>query len=100
GSQLFTINPNTGAGALVGNMNLPTGYSATDLSWNPVTTQMQMIAANGTANPAQLYTVNLASGAATLVGNITGLSGSLDIGLADHSARVEYAHRLLSDRLD
>jgi hypothetical protein len=96
GSQLFTINPNTGAGALVGNMNLPTGYSATDLSWNPVTNQMQMIAANGTANPAQLYTVNLASGAATLVGNITGLSGSLDIGLATNSAGVNYVHDIVT----
>jgi len=99
GSQLFTINPNTGAGALVGNMNLPTGYSATDLSWNPVTNQMQMIAANGTANPAQLYTVNLASGAATLVGNITGLSGSLDIGLATNSAGVNYVHDIVTDRM-
>src|SRR5215213_8752850 len=68
GSQLFKVNPANGNASLVGNMSLPTGYAATDLSWNPVLGQMMMVAANGTANPPQLYTVNLGSGAATLVG--------------------------------
>jgi hypothetical protein len=99
GSQLFTVNTATGAATLVGNMNLPAGYAATDLSWNPVTNQMLMIAANGTANPGQLYTVNLGNGAATLVGNITGVQGSLDIGLASNSAGVNYIHDLVTDRM-
>jgi len=99
GSQLFSVNKNTGAATLVGNCNLPAGYSATDLSWNPVTQQMLMVAANGTAVPNQLYSMNLATGAATLIGNITGVTGSLDVGLASNSLGVNYLHDIVTDRM-
>jgi hypothetical protein len=101
GSQLFTVNPANGNATLVGNMNLPTGYAATDLSWNSTLGQMMMIAAAGTTNPMQLYTVNLGTGAATLVGNISGAGtpGSLDVGLATNSAGVNFIHDLVSDRM-
>jgi hypothetical protein len=101
GSQLFTVNPANGNAVLVGNMNLPAGYAATDMSWNPVLGQMMMIAAAGTANPMQLYTVNLGNGAATLVGNISGAGtpGSLDVGLASNSAGINFVHDIVSDRM-
>ena len=99
GSQLFSVNKNTGASTLIGNCNLPTGYAATDLSWNPVSQQMFMIAANGTTNPNRLYTVNLGTGAANLIGDITGIAGGLDVGLASNSAGVNYLHDIVSDRM-
>jgi len=98
GSQLFSISTVNGAATLIGNCGLPAGYAATDLSWNPTTGQMQMIAANGTANPGQLYTVSLATGAAALVGNIN-LAGSLDIGLATSSTGQNYLHDIVTDRM-
>jgi hypothetical protein len=99
GSQLFKVNPANGAATLVGNCNLPAGYSATDLSWTPVTNQMQMVAANGTAVPNQVYTINLTTGAATLVGNVTGVTGMLDVGMATNSAGVNYLHDIVTDRM-
>jgi len=99
GTQLFRVNPVNGNATLVGNVPLPAGYSATDLSWNPATNQMQMIAAAGTANPNNLYTLNLATGAPTLVGAITGMPGALDVGLATNSAGQNFLHDIVSDRM-
>jgi hypothetical protein len=98
GSQLYQINPNTGAGVLVGSMNLPQGVACTDMSWNPVTQQMLMIGNQGTATN-NLYTINLGTGAATLVGAISGITGGLDIGLASNSAGVNYVHDIVGDRM-
>jgi hypothetical protein len=99
GSQLFSVNPANGNATLIGNMNLPAGYAATDLSWNPVAGQMMMIAAAGTANPPKLYTMNLGTGLANFVGDITGAPGSLDVGLASNSAGVNFMHDIVTDRM-
>jgi hypothetical protein len=99
GSQIFQVNPNTGAATLVGATGLPGTNSIADLSWNPVTGQMQAVS-NAGGGVAQLHTINLATGAATLVGNITGLpAGNLEIGLATNSAGVNFVHNLADDRM-
>jgi hypothetical protein len=94
GSQLYTINQNTGAATLVGPTGLPGTAALTDLSWNPVLGQMQAITAAGA-----LYNLNLANGAATLVGNITGITGGLDIGMSTNSLGVIHIHDLVSDQM-
>jgi len=99
GSQFYSVNKTNGQATLIGNMGLPTGYAATDMSWNPVTNQMLMVAANGTAVPNNLYTVNLATGAATLIGAISGVTGSLDVGLASNSVGVNFLHDIVNDRM-
>lgn len=101
GSQLFTINTGTGAATLIGSLGLPTGLTVSDLSWNPVSGQMQaLVTSNGTAGPHSLWTVNLATAAATLVGNITGLGAtSLPVGMATSSGGVNFLHNLVDDRM-
>lgn len=100
GSKLYTINTTTGAGTLVGSMGLPNGTNVTDLSWNPVTGQMQALTNFGnTVGPNSLYTVNLGTGAASLVGAITGLAGGLAIGLSTNNAGVSFIHDLVTDRM-
>jgi hypothetical protein len=94
GSQLFTINTTNGAATLVGNTGLTAANALTDLSWNPVTGQMQAIAGNG-----NFYTLNLTNGAATFVGTVTGITGGLDIGLSTNSLGVNHVHDLVSDRM-
>jgi hypothetical protein len=99
GSELFTINQTTGAATLVGNLGLGTANAVADMSFNPVTNQMQVVT-NVTGVGAQLHTVNLATGAATLVGAITGLpAGNLEIGLATNSAGQNFIHNIADDRM-
>jgi hypothetical protein len=98
GSELFTINQTTGAATLVGNLGLGTANAVADMSWNPVTNQMQVVTNN--AGTAELRTVNLSTGASALVGAITGLpAGQLEIGLATNSAGVNFIHNIQDDRM-
>jgi hypothetical protein len=97
GSKLYRVNTTNGAATLVGSMGLPTGDNVTDLSWNRVTQQMLALTYNGSIS--NLYNVNLNTGASSLIGQITGVPGSLDIGLASNSAGVNYVHDLVNDRM-
>jgi hypothetical protein len=97
GSKLYRVSTTNGAATLVGSMNLPTGDNVTDLSWNPVTQQMLALTYNGSIS--NLYNVSLTTGAGSLIGQITGVPGSLDIGLASNSAGVNYVHDLVNDRM-
>lgn len=99
GSSLYTVNTATGAATLVGPTGLLSTNGISDLSWNPVTGQMQAIS-NAGAGVAQLHTINLATGQATLVGPITGLpAGNLEIGMATNSAGVNFLHNIADDRM-
>lgn len=105
--RLFNIDINTGTATLIGSLGLPAGFSANDLSWNPVAQQMQMVATNnvvGAGRITNLYNVNLTTGAAALVGSITGLPVSpntdqLPVGLATDSSGVNFLHDIVSDRM-
>jgi len=98
GTRLYSVSTANGAATVIGTgAGILAGDAATDLSWNPVLGQMQMITYNGTVN--NLYTLNLTTGAGTLIGTITGAAGGLDIGLATSSAGVNYLHDIVTDRM-
>ena len=98
GSELMTINQTTGAATVVGNLGLGTANAVADMSYNPVTGQMQVVTNN--AGTAELRTVNLSNGASTLIGAITGLpTGHLEIGLATNAAGVNFIHNIADDRM-
>jgi len=99
GSKLYTVNPGTGACTLVGSLGLSSTNDVTDMSWNPVTNQMQATTYDSATGNNNLYTLNLATGAATLVGTISGVAGGLSIGLATSSTGQNYLHDLATDRM-
>jgi hypothetical protein len=97
GSELYKINPNTGAATVVGNMDLDAGEAATDLSWNPITHEMQVLTYNGTTN--WLYDVDLGSGQVYGIGQITGLKNGVALGLATDAAGINYIQDVTSDEM-
>jgi hypothetical protein len=106
-NNFYSVNTNTGAASLIGNLGLPTGFAAADMSYNPVTGNMQVLANNnvvGAGRIVRLYNVNVGTGAATLIGDVTGLpipgqTDQLQIGLATNAAGTNFLHDLVSDRM-
>lgn len=97
GSKLYKVSTTTGAATLVGSLGLTAG-SVNDLSWNPVTGQMQALVGNG-AGSNSLFNINLSTGFASFVGNITNFSSGLAVGLSTDSAGNNYLHDIVSDSM-
>lgn len=96
-SQLYSISTTTGAATLIGTMGLTAG-SVNDLSWNPVTGQMQALVGNGSGSNS-LWNVSLTTGAATFVGNISGFASGLAVGLSTDSSGTNYIEDIVSDTM-
>jgi len=96
------VNQVNGAATGVGvSLGLPAGRTVTDLSFNPVTNQLQAVTTQG-ASPSvitSLYNINTVTGAANLIGDVTIAGTSLNVGLATNSAGVNYLHDLASDTM-
>ena len=102
GTRLFSVNPLNGAATGVGaSLGLPAGRTVSDLSFNPVTNQLQAVTIQGAAAPftTSLYTINTTTGVANLVGDIVISSSSVNVGLATNSAGVNYVHDLQTDTM-
>lgn len=90
---LFRINTTTGAATLVGSGGLTTGYSITDLAYDPLRDRLLGLGAPNAigASLHQLYSIDRGTGAASLLGSIQGTANQLQVGLA-----VDAAGRVLS----
>jgi hypothetical protein len=88
---LYSVNPNTGASTVVGNLS---GQVLQDLAWNPVTGQMFGV------NNNILYTVNLNTGAVSQFAVMNGVPpADLEVGLAIDAAGTFYVHDISNDTI-
>lgn len=95
GFSLFKINPNTGAGTLVGGHGISNGENITDFTWDGST-----MWAIGTVCGVQssIWKINLSTGAATFVCT-TDIGGACDVGLVYGADGVFYGHDLVTDSI-
>jgi len=94
---LYTVNQTNGLATFVGSGGLQPSDSITDLSYDWTTQTMYGIGNYSTSVAPNLYTINLNTGMATFLGALTGMGGTLNVGLATNTSGVNFVQDLVNN---